>query len=131
MPTAPANPLRFRNAWLAIGFLGVLLDVILSLAPAGSGSLPVSDKLIHFLIYLLLVFWFMQIMPARAAWLWMAFSLLGLALEFAQQQVPGREMDWLDAAANAIGAISGVLISFLSGHRLLLLVDRKLAERFA
>ncbi len=104
--------------------LRVLWIVALLLVIAGSllpgSSLPirelnyyhVNDKVLHFLAYGVLAF-----LPAlherRPALVGLvaAVVLIGVLLEFGQRWSPGRTFDLADMAANACGALCGLVLA--------------------
>lgn len=86
--------------------------------PAWSGL----DKGLHFLAYALLGVLFFRAFEATldghrpgriAGWSVLAASLYGLSDEIHQAFVPERCAEWLDLAADAIGAVAGVGLWFL------------------
>jgi hypothetical protein len=84
----------------------VLAVIAGSLAPVNmSGAPEQSDKLLHFLAYGLMVFfWPAGWKSFRLSPFWLAAGL-GLLLEIGQGALPtGRFMDIFDVAANAAGA---------------------------
>jgi hypothetical protein len=92
----------------------VLALIVGSLVPvAMSGAPEQSDKVVHFLAYALMAFFWPT--SWRRSWL-SAFCLagaLGLLLEFAQGALPmGRFFDPWDAVANAVGAGVGAGAAF-------------------
>ena len=105
---------RFRVLWA----IAVVTVVIGSLLPGSSlpmralGSLPVSDKLLHFTAYAVLGF-----LPAlHERWLSVTGTLLGaislgVLLEFAQRLSPGRNFEIADMVANACGALCGLILA--------------------
>jgi VanZ family protein len=93
----------------------VLLDIIISLAPASGISVGHWDKVSHFLVYAgmaVLSMLSFESKRARTAALVGAVGLGGL-LEWAQSFVPGRQMSLADAIVNALGVISGALLFHL------------------
>jgi len=98
-----------------------LLVVYTSVSAPGDGSLPVSDKLMHFLAYtglttsmLLAAVW----APVRGEGRFPASPLLiviiaclfGFGIEVVQGPLPERDAELLDALANTAGAITALLI---------------------
>ena len=80
----------------------------------------VSDKLLHFLAYVVLGF-----LPVLWAERWrtaitvlLSMAALGLALECGQTFVPGRGFELADLAADDAGILSGALIGILLSHLL-------------
>jgi glycopeptide antibiotics resistance protein len=83
--------MRYSVVWYGIGGLMLGAIVIGSLVPVPTMKAAPNDKLIHFLIYFLLMAW------------------LGLLLELAQGQTRYRTFEWYDVGANS----AGVLVAWL------------------
>lgn len=67
-----------------------------------------SDKLGHFGSYAILMFWFSQLYGKSTRILYvLGFVALGVALEFAQNQVGFRTFEVLDMSADALGVLLG------------------------
>ena len=114
----------------------MLLILFLSVRP-GPAPLPgvwQIDKLYHFLAYALMAFLWMWMLggaasfkkkgliPASALGAAFAIStLFGAVMEVFQHFLPPREASFLDAAANALGALAGVVAA---GWALKVLVQR-------
>jgi VanZ family protein len=102
--------------------LSILLVVIGSLLPASSpvmravGRLPVSDKVLHFCAYTWLAFLALLAIKRRsgAVLAALAMILLGVALEFGQKLVPGREFEIRDMFINGVGVLTGIAIGIFS-----------------
>ena len=78
---------------------------------------PGSDKVLHFFAYALLGVLFFRAFAATrvndppgrvVVWSILAAALYGLSDEVHQAFVPSRSAQWLDAAADALGAAAGV-----------------------
>ena len=103
------NTVIFLHKFLWAAY--VLALVAGSLAPVDmSGAPEQSDKLLHFLAYGLMVFfWPAHWRGFRPSPFWLAAGL-GLVLEIGQGALPtGRFMDIFDVAANTAGAGIGVV----------------------
>ena len=114
--------MRFRALWLAIGYALVAAVIFLSLAPGLPHSdIEQSDKLGHLLAYGTLMFWFCQIYAARTERVAhaLAFTALGIALEFAQGMTDYRTFEVLDMLANATGVMVGWAVAEVQRIRLL------------
>lgn len=108
--------LRFSGWWTSFGFLLIAIVVYASLAPISPSKLlafPESDKIMHFLAYAGMMFWFGQIYPKGRASLFISsgFIILGALLEVLQGLSGYRTFEYLDMSANALGVISGFIIS--------------------
>ena len=99
-----------RLALVAAGWGWAAAIVWLSLTP----SLPQvdvahGDKLGHFGSYALLMFWFARLYPAtrsRIAYA-VAFTAMGIGLEFLQGHLGYRSFEVIDMVANAMGVLLG------------------------
>nr|VWO98304.1 Zn(2)-C6 fungal-type domain-containing protein [Ganoderma boninense] len=118
-------PLRLRPWFLVFTAL-----ILLSLAFLGftnfSHSLPLNDKLLHFLCMGLAtaVFYFIFDVEedARRVWFWrsapliftgvVCFFLGGIVSEFVQSMLPYKEFQVGDVAANLLGSTLGLYIAF-------------------
>lgn len=106
-----ASP-KIRGLWLAIGWLGVVIVVYLSLAPSlPEIDLEEGDKLEHLAAYVALMLWFAQARTSRAERLTTALALvvLGVLLEFAQGLTDYRTLSLWDMVANTAGVAIGWL----------------------
>ena len=124
-----ALPLAWRNAWVVVGWLGVALDVWLSLksTPPPAGVVHGFDAA-HGVSYLLLMFWFAQLYHGRArALAALALVALGVVLEILQGFNPNREMSYTDMRDNAVGVLAGWLLATTPLRMLLPALDARLA----
>jgi VanZ family protein len=118
---------RWRGlAWAlrAVWLLAVGLVALVSVLPPASkpiqllAALTVADKLLHFGAYAAL-----GLLPAlherRAVLVGMVALVMaeGMALEFAQDSVPGRSFEWLDMVANCAGVVTGAWVGLAIGRR--------------
>jgi len=102
--------------------LSILLVVTGSLLPATSPVmravelLPVGGKVLHFCAYTWLALLAPLAMRRRylAVPAALAMILLGVALEFGQKLVPGREFEIRDMFINGFGCLTGMAIVILS-----------------
>lgn len=124
------RPFRFPGVWLGLWVLGWLLCIVLSLLPAVDLPGPAhSDKLGHFLAYLVLSAWAVWTFRTRRAHLLAALALvaLGVAMEFAQANLTRVRLgDVRDALANTLGVAVGLSLTFTPLQGLLERADRKL-----
>ena len=105
------NTVRHARIWYLIGMGLTLLVVVTSLVP--SGDLPhlrLSDKWEHLIAYLALALWFGGLVaPRRYVFLALALVALGGGIEIAQGLMGmGREADWRDFHADALGTALGL-----------------------
>jgi hypothetical protein len=112
--------LRFRRFWLLSGISIALLIATLSLLP--NSELPdvrFSDKFQHALAFLLLAFWFGGVV-VRRDFFWLGLALLGFGalIELLQGWMGmGRQAEWLDLRADAIGIVLGLLLALTPAGR--------------
>lgn len=108
------------SLWVLVLVMAIVV-VYTSVNAPGDGSLPLSDKLLHYLAYtgltlslLLAAVW----APVRGEGRFpsapipiivLAF-LFGVAIEIVQGPLPDRDAELLDAIANAGGAITALVI---------------------
>ena len=113
------NALRHARFWYLAGAGLILAVVVASLVPAVDlPHLEISDKVGHFAAYAALALWFGGLLvPRRYAQLGVALLVLGGGIEIAQGLMGwGREADWYDFYADAIGATVGLALC-LAGLR--------------
>ena len=103
-----------RNAWIAIGWFGVAMVIVLSLIPSPP-TLPVEqgDKFEHVAAYGSLMFWFAQayLRWNERRWIAAALVALGIGLEYVQGWTGWRDFSYADMAADAIGVALGWLVA--------------------
>ncbi|MCV2367645.1 VanZ family protein [Roseateles oligotrophus] len=103
---------RGRSFWRATFFLLLVVISYLALAPTPPKGLSSGwDKLNHAMAFASLAFcghWSLN--HRRARWLALPLALLayGGAIELLQLQIPGRDGEWLDLLADAIGISTGL-----------------------
>ncbi len=127
--------LRFRHFWFGFGVLIALLVAVVCLMPGGElPDLPgVSDKVEHFVAFMLLSFWFSSILVRRDL-VWMALLVLafGVLIEVAQEMMRwGRDGEVLDVAADAGGIVAGWLLALTPLGRWAFWIERRLAGKQA
>jgi VanZ family protein len=108
------STLRHYRAWCLLGAILTLVVIVSSLVPAD--DLPhwrFSDKFEHLVAYASLAIWFSGLLPPRRYWqLGLALLALGGGIEIAQGLMGlGREADWRDFYADALGAAFGLSLS--------------------
>jgi VanZ family protein len=104
--------LRLHRLWLAIGWILVGLVVYATLTPNPPDlelGIPIWDKLSHFLAYVLLMGWFVQIYHTKENHLRLVIFLvlLGVILEILQLLGGVRTMEFADMIANTLGVLVG------------------------
>lgn len=121
---------KLRKAWLAIGWVWVVVLVYISLMP--NPPEPVrflnADKLEHALAYCLLMLWFCQVYVRRTQRLFSAVLLIamGIAMEFLQGMTGYRSFEYADMLANS----TGVLLGWMWARTGLGRIGRALETRF-
>ena len=105
---------RFRQAWLALGWVLVLAISVGSLWPTlPSAAAHFSDKLLHFGAYAGLAFVFAGAL-GRERWLRIGLGVLvlGIAVELLQHYFTDtRSAEWADLGANVAGISAGLLLA--------------------
>jgi VanZ family protein len=106
--------------WALVVVMAVLV-VYTSVSAPGDGSLPLSDKVLHYLAYtgltmsmLLAAVWAPMRgdgrFPAAPLLIATVASLFGVAIEIVQGPLPERDAELLDALANAAGAVTALVL---------------------
>ncbi len=112
--TTPAI-MHYRTAWIMLGILYIAFILLASLAKVPQVNIPFShtDKIIHSLMYFILVGWFVQLYKKKTMQLFilLAAVLLGLLIEIMQGMTSYRSFDYADEIANSIGAVCAFLLS--------------------
>lgn len=125
--------MHYRTLWLSLGALYIALILAASLLRTPDIELPVShtDKIIHFLMYFILVAWFAQLYkkPHHRTVILIAAVLLGIAIENIQGITDYRSFDNLDIVANTCGAFCAFLLSRTSFDSLLSPIDQWLYRK--
>jgi hypothetical protein len=129
MTLTPA--LSLRNAWLWCGWAFVVLVIFLSLntEPVDVGRID-EVKAGHFLAYGWLVLWVSQgnsSLSARAAWA-IGFSLMGVALEYAQGMTGYRTFAYADMRDNLLGAGMGLALCWTPLGNVLAAVESRFGK---
>jgi VanZ family protein len=128
----PAPALRLRALWLALGWGLAAAIVWVSLTPSPPQiDLEQGDKLGHLASYGALMFWFCQLYAVRGTRLAyaMGFTLMGVALEFAQGEFGARTFEPADMLANALGVALGWAFALGARGSLFLRIETALSAR--
>lgn len=106
--------LRFRRLWFVAGLAIAALIALVCLMPGGNlPQVGMSDKLKHAIAFAALAFWFGSVIVRRDL-LAVALAVLafGGLIEIAQGLMGlGREAEWGDFLADALGGAVGLLIA--------------------
>jgi len=101
--------LKYKPAWLAIGFAMVLFVIYSSLVdhPPSMDSFKLSDKAMHLIGYFGLMGWFLQIYQNKKMQIILAivFISMGVSLEFLQDLGGVRFFELNDMLANTTGVL--------------------------
>lgn len=113
--------LKYKNLWLALGWIMVAAVFYLSLTPSPPRGLNLWDKLNHFIAYAGLMAWFGQVYRSVMARLFFSFYfiIMGACIEVLQALGGYRHFEYNDMLANASGVIAALLFLSLHGDRLL------------
>lgn len=124
------NP-RVVLAWRLLAWSMALAIAVGSLLPSMPGSVAVvSDKLLHFLAYMLLALAFTAAF-SRRHWLGIAAGLavFGAVIELLQLWLPGqRSGEWVDLGANLGGIATGLVVAMAVPHAWRARLDRLLGR---
>lgn len=109
-------PLRYPWAWLSLGSLLVVAVCVGSLVPAQTlqaVSFEIGDKLLHGASYFVLMIWFAGLFARRHHFLVAAVLLaLGVGLDVAQSRTATRSFELEDIAADGVGILCGLMLSW-------------------
>lgn len=99
--------------------LNLIFIVVASLVPSSTPSLWHLDKVGHFAAYSAL--YTLALLSFQSVWLRLTVfsfaAILGVAMEWLQSYVPGREVSAIDAITNVAGLIFGILLyRYLKSH---------------
>lgn len=106
MPISRCDCAGFR---LALGLLLVIVTYLsLTPQPPGLPDVPMSDKLAHFGIYIVLAFLVDASWPDQGftRMKWLSLLIYGVLIELLQSQIPNRFFSIADLAANMAGVAS-------------------------
>ena len=129
-PESIDTELQMPNLWFALAYGLTLAVGVLSLIPGP--DIGDSDKLAHFLTYLILSAGFSLIIERRKT-LWLILLGLisyGLLLEMLQGLTGYRFEDMADALANSLGVITGLVFYFSPLRGILRRFERWLLSRW-
>jgi len=107
------RPIAIGSA-LTLG-LGTVIAV-LTLAPISAGGPAGADKLYHILAFACLAFPLPLVRPRWTIWVILGVIAYGGAIEVIQPAF-GRQAEWADLGADAIGAMLGALVARQLGLR--------------
>ncbi len=100
----------YQKIWLFLGQLYILFIFSASLltVPEVNINIAFLDKIVHFLLYFLLVGWFIQLYPQSHSKriIVIAAISMGMLIEILQGMTLYRSFELADELANSIGAIS-------------------------
>lgn len=101
----------FFSLWV----LCVIATVALAIKPGGIPMHTGADKMLHLLVFCILMLWpattFDKLLNVALGAIFL-FSV-GLGMEYLQSFIPGRSADFMDVASNGLGILAGVVIGFL------------------
>jgi VanZ family protein len=106
--------LRYRRLWVAVGvFLMIAIAYVCLMPGPALPSVAMSDKLQHLLGFGALAFWFGSIVVRRELlWVGVGVVAFGGLIELAQGAMGmGRQGDWRDLAADALGVVIGLALA--------------------
>ncbi len=108
-------PLTHLTLWRGLGRALVVVMLVVALLPMPSAiaAVPLGDKLGHALAFAGLVLWYAQIYSRQDDRLRCVLGAiaLGALIEVLQAFVPWRSAEWLDLAADALGAALGFTLA--------------------
>jgi len=107
--------LKFKPAWLLVGYLMIAFVVQQTLTPSpATAGMQLSDKFLHIVGYFGLMGWFMQVYRQPGAKIiWGVFFIsMGIGLEFLQGLGGIRHFEVNDMLANSLGVSIAWLLSY-------------------
>ena len=118
--------------WLFLGIIFVGVAFFLFLTPVSvKTDIPYLDKLVHFTIYFLLAWWFVEIFsPSKKIPIFISFFAMGVIIEILQYFVPGRSFDLWDIAANTLGNMMAIVLLNFFYPLILFRIDQALGKLF-
>jgi VanZ family protein len=104
--------MKWRTAWLALGWLWVIVVFFLCLMPHPPEPLKFAhaDKLEHMLTFCWLMLWFSQAGFNRLR-LALLLVAMGVLIEVLQGMEGFRDFEYADMAADAVGVLTGWLLA--------------------
>ena len=125
--------LRWPRLWWAGATALVAVTCWLALRPSAGGEqwFPGADKFQHAVAFLALTAWFLALVDrGRYAAVVLAMLAFGALIEVAQHLMPyGRQAEWADMAADALGIAMGLALSFAIRESWLQRIERGLGVR--
>ena len=119
------NKLRFYNIWITLGIVYTVLIMVVSFLPLdGPETISHIDKVVHFLIYFIHAFSFLQI-SKRIKTILIVGIILGISIEILQPIISTRFFDYFDILANILGSVTGGLLA-LKYNRVVLYIEKRI-----
>jgi len=122
--------MHYRSLWIVLGilYIGFILAGSLLKVPDVNLQIGYTDKIIHFLMYFILVGWFIQLYHTLSSRLLVLLGavLLGLLIEYLQGMTAYRSFDYTDELANSMGAITAFLLANTAFATLLERIDHRI-----
>ena len=100
--------------WHSIGYLWLIIVLYACLIPSEPGgvNIPHLDKLLHFSVYLISAFYFLQLTKNKFKFkILISLLLYGIMIEFLQDTISNRTRELADVIANSFGLITGYYFS--------------------
>lgn len=122
--------LKFKNLWMGIGLIQVLMAFYLCLRPMPETiqTIPHLDKLYHFSAYALLTWYQIQIFGTHnkksLLFIFIIFMIQGFLIEILQFMTGYRSFELWDMAANASGSLYAILFCKGFDFKILLRVEK-------
>lgn len=119
------NKLRFYNIWITLGVFYTVSIIVISFLPLkGPEIISHIDKVVHFLIYFIHAFSFLQI-SKRIKTIVIWGITLGISIEILQPIISTRFFDYFDILANILGSFAGGLLA-LKYNRVVLYIEQRI-----
>jgi len=118
------NKLRFYNIWMTLGIVYTISIMVVSFLPlTGMETISHIDIVVHFIIYFIHAFSFLQI-SKRIKIIVILGVILGISIEILQPIISTRFFDYFDILANILGSFTGGLLA-LKYNRVLLYIEQR------
>lgn len=120
----------YQRLWQIIGIVYLVFVLIISLIPTPNIETPLShsDKIVHFLIYFIMVSWFGQtkLFRFKLRYIIVLSIVFGILIELLQSLTSYRQFESFDILANSLGSLSAYALLFTHYQYLLNRFDKKL-----
>jgi uncharacterized protein YacL len=106
---------RMKVVFFAFWIICVAITIGLAVMPGGLPMYPGADKMLHCLVFCILMLWPATTFDRKSNVALAAVFLLGIGIlmEYLQTFIPGRSAELMDVVFDGVGLIVGTIIGFL------------------